>query len=190
MHDLMTQDLAADYQDIFNIRGRLYHQAMQVYPGVRASEFLNVIREARITSGMSVLDVPSGGAYLSRYLEGIELVSLETSATFANLASGHKKHVCLYDNHAFPLKDACMDRVLSIAGLHHVNEKERIFSEMRRVVRPGGRIVLADVAGDSYVRPFLDDFVGRYCETGHSGWYFDETTRSELRNAGLNIAAD
>jgi SAM-dependent methyltransferase len=92
-----------------------------------------------------------------------------------------------FDNNRFPLKDASVDRVLSIAGLHHVEDKCALFTEMRRVLKPGGRIVVADVADDSVVRKFLDDFVGRYCQTGHSGWYFGADTRAELRDAGLNI---
>ena len=176
-----------DYHDIFDLRGRLYHQAMREYPDVRANEFQSVIREAGIAPGMTVVDIPSGGAYLSRYLDDVELIGLETSQTFAQLASEKTRNVLLFDNNRFPMKDASVDRVLSIAGLHHVEDKCALFAEMRRILKPGGRIVVADVADDSVVRKFLDDSVGRYCETGHSGWYFGADTRTELRAAGLNI---
>ena len=176
-----------DYHDIFELRGRLYHQAMREYPDVRVNEFQSVIREAGIAPGMTVVDVPSGGAYLSRYLHDTDIIGLETSQTFAQLASQKTRNVLLFDNNRFPLKDASVDRVLSIAGLHHVEDKCALFAEMRRILKPGGRIVVADVADDSVVRRFLDDFVGRYCETGHSGWYFGADTRAELLAAGLNI---
>lgn len=179
-----------DYHDIFELRGQLYHQAMRKFPDARASEFLDVIREAGIAPGMTIVDVPSGGAYLSRYLGETELVGLETSPTFAELAAARGQDVILYENNRFPLQNACVDRVLSIAGLHHIRDKRTVFSEMRRILNPGGRIVVADVAGDSFVRSFLDDFVGNYCDTGHSGWYFGATTRSELHDAGLNIVND
>ncbi|HAJ91896.1 MAG TPA: hypothetical protein DCO71_04635 [Gammaproteobacteria bacterium] len=181
---------ALDYRDIFELRGRLYHQAMQKVPNARDNEFLNVVREARITPGMTVVDVPSGGAYMSRHLSDVELIGLETSQTFAELATARAQNVLLYENNQFPLKDACADRVLSIAGLHHVRDKCEIFLEMRRILNPGGRILVADVAEDSFVRRFLDDFVGHYCETGHSGWYFGASTRAELHDAGLNIIGD
>ncbi len=190
MLDVIPSGSVADYRDIFELRGGFYHQAMREYPEARASEFLNVIREAGITPGMTVVDVPSGGAYLSRYLGNVELIGLETSQTFAKLATERANSVLLYNNDRFPLQDACADRVLSIAGLHHVRDKRGLFSEMRRIVKPGGRVVVADVADDSFVKGFLDDFVGNYCETGHSGWYFDATTRSELHDAGLNIVGD
>jgi len=190
MHDASPSDPTLDYQDIFELRGRLYHQAMQKYPDARINEFQSVLREASIAPGMTVVDVPSGGAYLSRYLHDAEIIGLETSQTFAQLAEDKNRNVLLFDNNRFPLKDASIDRVLSIAGLHHVEDKCALFTEMRRILKPGGRIVVADVADDSVVRDFLDDFVGRYCETGHSGWYFGDDTRAELRNAGLNIVSD
>jgi len=65
-----------------------------------------------------------------------------------------------------------------------------LFAEMKRILKPDGRIVVADVAGDSAVRDFLDNFVGRYCETGHSGWYFGAATRTELKDSGLTIVTD
>lgn len=190
MHSVNPSGSVTDYRDIFELRGRLYHQAMREFPDARASEFLSIIREAGITPGMTVVDVPSGGAYLSRYLDNVELVGLETSQTFAQLATARTSNVLLYKDNRFPLKDACADRALSIAGLHHVRDKCGVFSEMRRILKPGGRVLVADVAADSFVRSFLDDFVGNYCETGHSGWYFDAGTRAELHDAGLNIISE
>ena len=139
---------------------------------------------------MTIVDVPSGGAYLSRYLGDVELVGLETSQTFAELAVARGQDVILYENKRFPLRSTCVDRVLSIAGLHHIKDKCAVFSEMRRILKPDGRIVVADVAEDSFVRGFLDDFVGNYCATGHSGWYFGAATRPELHEAGLKIVDD
>jgi len=163
---------------------------MREFPDARANEFLSVIREAGIAPGMTIVDVPSGGAYLSRYLDDVELIGLETSQTFAELAAERGQNVVLYENNRFPLQNTCVDRVLSIAGLHHIKDKFAVFSEMRRILNPSGRILVADVAEDSAVRGFLDDFVGQYCDTGHSGWYFGDTTRSELHEAGLKIVDD
>jgi SAM-dependent methyltransferase len=185
-----TYDHASDYADIFDLRGKLYHQAMQAYPDSRSEEFLNVIAQADITPGMTVVDVPSGGAYLADYLTDVNLIGLETSQAFAELAKGRTESVLMYENHCFPLQQASADRVVSIAGLHHVQDKQPVFAEACRVLKPEGRLVVADAEEDSAVRRFLDEFVGAYCETGHSGWYFGDTTRDELRNAGLNIVAD
>ena len=52
---------------------------------------------------MTIVDVPSGGAYLSRYLGDVELIGLETSETFAELAVARGQDVILYENNRFPL---------------------------------------------------------------------------------------
>jgi len=179
-----------DYREIFEQRGRLYHRAMETYPGSRAQEFRSVVAAADIAPGMTVVDVPSGGAYLADYLPAVTLVGLESSPAFAELASKRADTVLLYDENTFPLASNSVDRVLSIAGLHHVEDKRQIFAEMHRVVKAEGRIVLADVAAESAVSRFLDEFVGQYNVTGHSGWYFGDATRRELHDAGLGVAAD
>ena len=87
MQEISPSDPPYDYRDIFELRGRLYHQAMREHPDARINEFQSVINEADIAPGMTVVDVPSGGAYLSSYLEEVELFGLETSETFAQLGN-------------------------------------------------------------------------------------------------------
>ncbi len=190
MLDLEPSGSVTNYSDIFKLRGQLYHRAMQLFPDARSQEFMSVLAEASIAPNMTVVDVPSGGAYISRYLKDVELIGLELTKIFAELAVEQRQNVILYENDQFPLKDGSVDRVLSIAGLHHVENKIRLFCEMRRILKPGGLILLADIAEDSFVQRFLDDFVGRYSDTGHSGWYFGNSTRAELAKAGLNIITD
>jgi SAM-dependent methyltransferase len=190
MHSPKSQEPLTEYGDIFDIRGQLYHQAMQTCPDTRSEEFLSVVGEADISPGMTVVDVPSGGAYLSRYLDGVELIGLETSHAFATVARERAQRVLLYEKNRFPLRPSSIDRILSIAGLHHVRAKQELFTEAHRVLKPTGRLVVADVAEGSAVRRFLDEFVGQYCDTGHSGWYFGDDTRAELRGAGFSIIGD
>jgi SAM-dependent methyltransferase len=179
-----------DYRDIFDSRGKLYHDAMRTFPNVRAQEFLRVIEQAKIKPHMRVVDLPSGGAYIASYLEDVQLISLESSTVFAKLAAQQGQDVILHEQNRLPIKDDSVDRVLSIAGLHHVADKVPIFSEMRRIATPSGRLAIADVGDDSFVQRFLDEFVGSYNETGHSGWYFSNSTRMELEESGLDIIED
>lgn len=190
MHDAKPTSTAKTYRDIFELRGRWYHQAMETFSDARSQEFLSVIAKADLAPRMTIVDVPSGGAYVSQYINDAHLIGLETSQSFAQLAAANEQCVVLYENDSLPLEDDSIDRVLSIAGLHHVENKTPIFNEMRRITKPNGRIVLADAAEDCAVRYFLDDFVGEYSETGHSGWYFGDDTRLQLQEAGLTIVKD
>jgi hypothetical protein len=190
MLDSDPQDTATDYSDIFALRGQLYHHAMQAFPDARAQEFQAVIAEADIAADATVVDFPAGGAYISRYLDGVNLIGLEVTQTFVDLAQQQQQNVILCTNEHFPLPTASADRIISIAGLHHIHDKGSIFAEMRRLLKPAGRLVVADIAEDSYVRNFLDVFVDRYSDTGHSGWYFGPSTRAELQGAGFDVVGD
>jgi len=53
------------------------------------------------------------------------------------------------DATALPLADASVDVVISNGVLNLVPEKERAFAEIRRVLRPGGRLQLGDIVLDA-----------------------------------------
>lgn len=49
-----------------------------------------------------------------------------------------------------PLRDGAFDSVVMLGGIHHVPDRVRLFSEISRILRPGGRL---------YFREPVDDFV-------------------------------
>jgi ArsR family transcriptional regulator len=44
-----------------------------------------------------------------------------------------------------PIEDACLDAVTLIVVLHHLPDPARVLSEVRRTLRPGGRLLLVDM---------------------------------------------
>lgn len=90
----------------------------------------------------------------------------------------------------FPWPDGSLDRVVSLAGVHHQPDKRPFHREVRRVLRPDGRYVLSDVAEGSATARFLDGFVGRHNSTGHHGHYLGGSAVSELRDAGFAVISD
>jgi SAM-dependent methyltransferase len=51
----------------------------------------------------------------------------------------------LADGLALPLPDASVDRALSAAVWHHLDDPEGACAELARVLRPGGRVVVCDL---------------------------------------------
>ncbi|NES04074.1 MAG: hypothetical protein F6K22_15285 [Okeania sp. SIO2F4] len=71
------------YKDIFNQRGVYYHQAMVKYPLARAEEFNNIIRLSDLQNNQIICDVPSGGCYISNFIQqNLKIISIETSSEF------------------------------------------------------------------------------------------------------------
>lgn len=175
------------YEKLFDVRGRAYDNAMRRYPLAREQEFLLAINAARIIPGMIVADVPAGGGYLQQFLaEGCIWKGHEPSG-------GFNHHSCLDPDKPqtallpLPWPDASFDAAISLAGVHHIVEKAPLFADIRRVVKPGGRFVLADVAAGSAVARFLDGYVGAHNSTGHEGFFLDDRTSTELQQTGWTL---
>ena len=177
------------YSEIFEERGQLYHQAMVEQPRARDQEFENIVASARLAAGQRVCDTPSGGGYLGAYApSGVRLVSLETSSVFAHLARGNAApDPLLATLERLPFRDACLDRVVSAAALHHVAEKDAFHREAARVLVPGGALCVADVPAGSAVSEFLDVFVDGHSRMGHAGMYLGEGYERLLEDAGLRV---
>jgi SAM-dependent methyltransferase len=133
-----------------------------------------------------VLDVPAGGAYLKEYLPArFEYRSYEPVASFKDIAQvDRERERALLP---FPQHSQSVDVVVSVAGVHHFQDKNPLFTEMARVTRPGGQLILADVHQQSDVATFLDGYVDANNSTGHRGFYLGEHTLEELGRCGWRV---
>jgi len=102
-----------------------------------------------------VLEVAIGtGRNLPYYPEGIRLTGIEFSPAMLELARrqadklGRTVDLRLGDAQALELPDASFDTVVCTLSLCAIPDERRAVAEMRRVLRPGGRLLLLDhVAG-------------------------------------------
>lgn len=155
---------------------------MQRYPLARADEIDAALRRLAPKPGETILDVPSGAGYLSGDLPaGLTLHQIDPSPGFSAL----NPRVRSAPLHRLPLPDASVDGVISLAGLHHLDSLSPLLHELRRVLKPTGRVVLADVAAGSPEDAFLDGFVHAHNPQGHRGRYLDPSLEPQLRAAGL-----
>jgi SAM-dependent methyltransferase len=76
----------------------------------------------------------------------------------------HKQADIFYDGITIPLEDGSMDNVLSTQTIEHVSNPDRIVAEWRRILRPGGKLLLtAPFMGPEHEMPY--DFQ-RYTTNG------------------------
>jgi ubiquinone/menaquinone biosynthesis C-methylase UbiE len=102
-----------------------------------------------------VLEVAIGtGRNLPFYPEGIRLTGVDFSPAMLELARrqadqlGRKVDLRLGDAQALDLPDASFDTVVCTLSLCAIPDERRAIAEMKRVLRPGGRLLLLDhVAG-------------------------------------------
>jgi SAM-dependent methyltransferase len=181
-------DSKKSYTEIFNQRGLDYHKAMLLLPNARDNEFKNIISEFNIVPQMTIVDMPSGGNYLKNYLpENVSIVPLETSEIFAKLGG---TQVCQWSS--LPLDSNSVDVVLCCAAFHHVEPDDRLKfrEEVTRILKPNGKLVIADVQVGTAVDAYLNTFVNENNSMGHLGWFLDDSFGSNYQTNSLILKSN
>jgi demethylmenaquinone methyltransferase/2-methoxy-6-polyprenyl-1,4-benzoquinol methylase len=113
------------------------------------------VRQAQVRPGMRVLDVAGGTgdlarAFARRVAPGGQVVltdindAMLTEGRDRLLDEGLAIEAVRCDAEQLPFGDARFDRVMVSFGLRNMTHKERALSEMRRVLRPGGRLLVLE----------------------------------------------
>jgi SAM-dependent methyltransferase len=104
-----------------------------------------------------VADIGCGpGNYFSRVqARGARVVGSDLSPGMAAEARAAGAPVVVADAQCLPFATSSFDRVMCNHVLYHVPDQRKAIAEMRRVVRPGGRVLLA-TNGTDHLKAFRD----------------------------------
>jgi SAM-dependent methyltransferase len=176
-----------NYQDIFTARGAAYHEAMTRWPDAREEELWLLLDLLKPQAGETLVDAPAGGGYLAARLPaGVRYVAVEAARPFFDRCpEGGLCTRVLCPLSKIDLPDRSADLVTCLTGLHHEPDVGGVLAELVRVLRPGGRLGVADVMLGSAPDRFLNGFVHEHSQTGHRGAFLDESFAEALRAAGL-----
>jgi ubiquinone/menaquinone biosynthesis C-methylase UbiE len=106
-------------------------------------------------AGMAALDVGCGTGRLSGTMRdrGVRYVGLDASAGLLKEARQNTGGQFIQgDAHVLPIPDEQFDRVVAFGVLYHLADWRQTLREMRRVVRPGGRVVVSTNGADAMKR--------------------------------------
>src|SRR6267378_2178169 len=152
-----------------------------------------LINAAKVSAGMSVLDVGAGPGYVAAAAKqrGARPIGLDFSKQMVSIAQKMFPDIefCEGDAQTLPFKDASFDRVLANFALLHLADPERACAEACRVLRPAGKFaftVWAEAAENPYAQ-LIDDAIKAHADLEvklPSGPpYYLYKTREEFREA-------
>lgn len=147
----------AEFMELFDQWAPTYDQTVFApTPADGFEEYEQVLaRVARLAGagpGMAVADIGAGTGNLTAVLRraGARATAVEPSEAMRRVARAKLGDVAVLDGQflSLPLESESQDAVVSTYAFHHLTDadKERGAREMLRVLKPGGRVVLGDVA--------------------------------------------
>jgi SAM-dependent methyltransferase len=164
----------SEYTSIFDARGGHYNLANHRFPAARSEEASLLLAHLALDPDAASpwLDVAAGGGYLAERAraEGFErgAVACDASLPFLLGATVYGAR-CIAQYPHLPFADGTFSGAGCLAALHHAEDASSVIAEMLRVIAPGSRAAVGDVAPGSPAAAFLNDFVHRHTDTGHHG---------------------
>lgn len=137
----------------------------QEYAAYLDRAFLDVAADARLGSTAEIC-CGSGEAFRllgSRVGSGL---GLDISLSMLEVARRNLPQVGQYcfiqgDATSLPLTDSLFDSVFIIGGIHHVNDRQRLFHEIFRILKPGGRFYWREPVSDFFLWRWLRALIYR-----------------------------
>jgi len=158
-----------------------------------------LVRLTGVQPGQRMLDVACGPGFLTRAFAraGADATGLDATEAFlafarAEAADDRLANVAFHagDAEQLPFDDAAFYVVACRAAFHHFPHPERVLAEMRRVCRPGGRVLVADMLGDDdRERAALHDRIETLCDPTHVRALPASELERLFAAAGLRIIA-
>ena len=132
----------------------------------------------RMAAGTSrVLDVGCGS---SRIIGSARMVALDIVLAKLRYARRYGNPLVHGSIFALPFKDAAFDCVICSEVIEHVPADEKLFSELERVLEPGGRLILGTPDYDRRRWRALEWLYGRLAPGGYADEHITHYSRANL----------
>lgn len=144
----MSAGLPGSIRNAYSATGVAWQEGpARIYDRLAA---LLVDRSPVSLAGLNVLDLGSGTGAASRAAcaAGASPIALDGSIGMLLFDRMQRPPAVVGDLRALPLRDRCLDGVLSAFSLNHIDNPAEGLREAARVIRPGGPLLASSYATD------------------------------------------
>jgi SAM-dependent methyltransferase len=144
--------LLPDYSN----QARTYDETRAASPSV-----LGPLREAlKGAPGQRLVDIGGGTGNYSRALrdDGWDPLVVDREPGMLERAAAKGLETLEGDAQHLPLPDACADAAMLVSMLHHVEDPAAAIAEAKRILRPGGRLVLMVFTREDLAATWMTDY--------------------------------
>lgn len=145
---------------------------------------------SRLSVDETVVEVGAGtGNFLALFTRAGRRIAVDLTPSMLEQARRHEGlDLVAGDGRRLPLRSGAVDLVTSAQALHHVQDPAAVVKEMRRVARPGGRVLLVDqVATERYEEALMMTQLELARDPSHAMSRPPSAHRMIVRAAGLEI---
>lgn len=163
------------------------------YATLRAS-YPTITSEALNKPLRTILDIGCGTGALLRMIQDkrndARLFGVDLSEQMIRVAKaklGERADLKVSDSETLPFPNEAFDLVMCTFSFHHYPNPGAVLQEMRRVLVPGGRLILADPTGPMLLRQLVN-FIYLFTKDGSVRVYSKREMKALLETAGLEVA--
>jgi demethylmenaquinone methyltransferase/2-methoxy-6-polyprenyl-1,4-benzoquinol methylase len=133
--------------DHFGLIAPVYDKIIHIRDAEQLAQLLALPGQPANQNHKHLLDAGGGTGRVSGALQGIYCSKVVLDESMGMLRQARQKKrleaVCSQAER-LPFPDGAFDRIIMVDALHHVASQERTASELWRVLRPGGRLVIEE----------------------------------------------
>jgi demethylmenaquinone methyltransferase/2-methoxy-6-polyprenyl-1,4-benzoquinol methylase len=168
----------------FHRFARVYDAFMSLYPASESALRAGLAAAERPVE--RVLDVGGGTGRAARTLPDREVVVLDAARGMLERARSHGLETTQGDAARLPVRDHSVDAVLVVDALHHMGDPDAAIAEARRVVRPGGVVLVREFDPTTLLGRGL--VAGEHLVGFDSVFFTPESLRDRLEAVGLSAS--